>query len=152
MDNNNEMNLETNQLNLIEKILARVGHLLDIESSHQETIEHIIHDDYVLSNSIETFAIFHIVSPNRQERRMVQSTHVVKIAMKSMSLSRYYRQNCKNSRLFSRNPTFAEKPLGYHQKHTYYEIDYQMVFYYQYLSLLPSQGKTLKIWKYRHLV
>ena len=58
----------------------------------------------------------------------IETTHVVKIAMKSTSLSRfvspvhceiisrYYRQNCKNSRLFSRNPTFAGEPLGYHQK------------------------------------
>ena len=86
-------------------------------------------------------------------------THVVKIAMKSTSLSRfvspinceiisrYYRQNCKNSRLFSRNPTFAGEPLGHHQKDTYYQIDHQVGFYYQYSSLIFPQGKTLKNWK-----
>ena len=46
-------------------------------------------------------------------------------------LSRYYRQNCKNSRLFSRNSTFAGESLGHHQKDTYYQIDHQVGFYYQ---------------------
>ena len=92
------------------------------------------------------------------------SAYVVRIAMKSTNLSRfvsptnyeiisrYYRQNCKNSRLFSRNPTFAGEPLGHHQKDTYEQIDHQVMFYYQYLSLIYPLKKTLKNWKYRHLV